>query len=146
MNYSSPCPWEDTITLGRALLEPTSIYVSQVLPLVKAGLVKGIAHITGGGFLENIPRILPNGLGCYIDVATWPLSPVFKFLMHRGHVESLEMARTFNNGIGMIIIAEPHTVEPTLEILRRGKANVYKIGEVTSRPGVELRNLDTWMQ
>ncbi|KIL71735.1 hypothetical protein M378DRAFT_241244 [Amanita muscaria Koide BX008] len=145
LTYSSACPWDENITLGRALLEPTAIYISQVLPLVKAGLIKGVSHITGGGFTENVPRVLPKDLGCYIDVATWPLPPIFKFLKDKGHVEALEMARTFNNGIGLIIVVEPYNVETVLEVLRRGKARVYRVGEVTSKPGVELRNLDTWM-
>ena len=143
--YSSPCPWDKNVTLGRALLEPTRIYTSQVLPAVKAGYIKGMSHITGGGFLDNIPRVLPQGLGCYVDAATWPLPPVFKFLMQIGDVEPLEMARTFNNGIGLILIVAPDMVEPTIKILKPGDAHVYKIGEVTDKPGVEMRSLDTWI-
>ncbi|KAJ7070804.1 aminoimidazole ribonucleotide synthetase [Mycena amicta] len=100
--YSAPCPWDEQTTLGRALLEPTRIYVKQILPAAKAGLLKGMAHITGGGFIENIPRVLPPNLGCYIDTAAWPPPPVFRFLMKQGGVAPLEMARTFNNGIGMV--------------------------------------------
>ncbi|KAF8349707.1 aminoimidazole ribonucleotide synthetase [Amanita rubescens] len=143
--YSSPCPWDENVTLGRALLEPTRLYTSQVLPAVKAGYIKGMSHITGGGFLDNIPRVLPKGLGCYVDAATWPQPPVFKFLMRAGDVEPLEMARTFNNGIGLILIVAPDMVQPTLEILKSGDAHVYKIGEVTDKPGVEMRSLDTWI-
>ena len=143
--YSSPCPWDNNVTLGRALLEPTRIYTSQVLPAVKAGYIKGMSHITGGGFLDNIPRVLPKGLGCYVDAATWPYPDVFKFLMQIGDVEPLEMARTFNNGIGLILIVAPDMVEPTMEILKPGDAHVYKIGEVTDKPGVEMKSLDTWI-
>ncbi|KAK2461600.1 hypothetical protein APHAL10511_006063 [Amanita phalloides] len=129
LSYSSPCPWDDNITLGRALLEPTKIYTSQVLPVVKAGYIKGMAHITGGGFLDNVPRILPKGLGCHIDVTTWPLPPVFKFLMQKGHVEPLEMARTFNNGIGLILILTSDVVEAALDILKTSDTHVYKIDQ-----------------
>ncbi|RDB29631.1 Bifunctional purine biosynthetic protein ADE1 [Hypsizygus marmoreus] len=144
LDYSSPCPWDDKSTLGRALLEPTRIYVSQVLPAAKAGLLKGMSHITGGGFIENVPRVLPKNLGCYIDASAWPLPPVFKFLMKHGGVEPLEMARTFNNGLGMIIIVAPNDVDATLEVLRKGQAGVYRVGEVIAKPGVEMRNLDVW--
>lgn len=145
LSYASPCPWDENVTLGRALLEPTRIYTSQVLPASKAGLIKGMSHITGGGFLDNVPRALPKGLGCYIDAATWPRLPVFEFLMKKGHVERLEMARTFNNGIGLVLIVASEAVEPVIDILKPGDAHVYKIGEVTGKPGVEMRNLDTWI-
>ena len=95
--------------------------------------------------MDNIPRVLPKGLGCYVDAATWPQPPIFKFLMRTGDVEPLEMARTFNNGIGLILVIAPDMVQPTLEILKPGDAHVYKIGEVTDKPGVEMRSLDTWI-
>ncbi|KAF8640650.1 hypothetical protein AX17_000307 [Amanita inopinata Kibby_2008] len=145
LNYASPCPWAEDTTLGRVLLEPTRIYISQVLPTAKAGLIKAMSHITGGGFLENIPRVLPKDLGCYIDAATWSLPPVFQFIMQTGHIKPLEMARTFNNGIGMVVIISPSEMESVQSILRRGKAHVYTIGQVTDKPGVEMRSLDTWV-
>lgn len=144
LDYSSPCPWDEKTTLGRALLEPTTIYISQVLPAAKAGLLKGMSHITGGGFIENIPRVLPKDLGCYIDASAWSLPPVFQFLMRHGGVEPLEMARTFNNGIGMIVIVGPNDVDAAIEALGKGQANVYKVGEVVTKPGVEMRNLHAW--
>jgi len=143
-NYTSPCPWKDEVTLGHALLEPTRIYVSQVLPVAQAGLVKGMAHITGGGFIDNIPRVLPQNLGCYIDASTWTLPPVFKFLMRSGKVEPLEMARTFNNGIGLVLVVASNEVEATLAALQESQTEVYKIGEVVAKAGVEMRNLHTW--
>lgn len=143
-DYTARCPWKDDVTLGDALLEPTRIYVSDVLPVAQAGLVKGMANITGGGFIDNIPRVLPQNLGCYIDASTWTLPPVFKFLMRNGNVEPLEMARTFNNGIGLVLIVAPDTVETTLTALRTSQAGVYRIGEVVDKPGVEMRNLNTW--
>ncbi|KAF7307134.1 Phosphoribosylformylglycinamidine cyclo-ligase [Mycena indigotica] len=143
--YSAPCPWDEQMTLGRALLEPTRIYVKQVLPAAKAGLLKGMAHITGGGFIENIPRVLPPDLGCVVDAATWQLPPVFRFLMERGGVAPLEMARTFNNGLGLVCIVSHKDVDVALDALERnGSAKVFKIGEVVAKPGVEMRNLERW--
>ncbi|KAF6766599.1 bifunctional purine ADE1 [Ephemerocybe angulata] len=118
LTYESPCPWNPEVKLGRALLEPTRIYISQ-----------GMSHITGGGFTENIPRVLPKNLGCY-----------------HGRVEPLEMARTFNNGIGLVLIVGPNDVEEVLKKLEGGPSSVYKIGEVTSTPGVEMRNVLTWLE
>jgi phosphoribosylamine--glycine ligase/phosphoribosylformylglycinamidine cyclo-ligase len=143
-DYTSRCPWKDEVALGHALLEPTRIYVSQVLPIAQAGLLKGMAHITGGGFIDNIPRVLPHNLGCYIDASTWTLPPVFKFLMKNGGVEPLEMARTFNNGIGLVLIVAPYEVEAILAALRGSETEVYRIGEVVAGVGVEMRNLHTW--
>ncbi|KAJ7161336.1 aminoimidazole ribonucleotide synthetase [Mycena crocata] len=145
LKYSSPCPWDEQTTLGRALLEPTRIYVKQILPAAQAGLLKGMSHITGGGFIENIPRVMPKNLGCYIDASTWTLPPVFRFLMEHGGVAPLEMARTFNNGIGMVCIVSHKDVEVAIDALQRsGQAKVHKIGEVVATPGVEMRNLEAW--
>lgn len=146
LTYSSTCPWDEQTTLGRALLEPTRIYVKQILPAAKAGLLKGMSHITGGGFIENIPRVLPKNLGCYIDASAWTLPPVFRFLMKHGGVAPLEMARTFNNGLGMVCIVSHKDVEIAIDALQRsGQAKVHKIGEVVAAPGVEMRNLEAWL-
>lgn len=145
LSYTSQCPWNDGTTLGRALLEPTRIYVKSVLPAARAGLIKGMSHITGGGFTENIPRVLPKGLGCYVDASAWELPPVFRFLMKHGGVEPLEMARTFNSGIGMVLIVDASIADKVVSTLTdTGEAGVYRIGEVTSRSGVEMRNLSAW--
>lgn len=145
LSYSSPSPWDQTASVGKSLLEPTRIYVKQVLPAAQAGLLKGMSHITGGGFIENVPRVLPHGLGCYIDVAAWPLPPVFRFLMKQGNIEPLEMARTFNNGIGLVLVVDRDRVQIVSDTLRmHGSDTVYVIGEVTSESGVELKNLESW--
>jgi len=144
LDYTSPCPWDSNTTLGRAILEPTRIYISQVLPAAKAGLLKGMSHITGGGFIENIPRILPKNLGCYLDASKWTLPPVFKFLMRQGGIEPLEMAHTFNNGIGMIVIVSPNDVEAAVAALGKGQGDIFRVGEVIAQPGVEMRNLHAW--
>lgn len=145
LTYSSPCPWDSTKTLGQSLLEPTRIYIKSLLPAAQKGLFKGMSHITGGGFVENIPRVLPKNLGCYVDAKTWDLPPVFKFLMKVGGVEPLEMARTFNNGIGMVILVSPENLEEALQSIKdSGEPVVYKIGEIVDGSGVEMRNLEAW--
>ena len=144
LSYSDPCPWDSSVTLGRALLEPTRIYIKSVLPAAQAGLLKGMSHITGGGFVENIPRVLPKGLGCFIDASTWELPAVFRFLMQHGGVAPLEMARTFNNGVGMVLVVARADVEKAREVLERDGEKVYEIGEVTGTPGVEMRNVERW--
>ncbi|KAI0660326.1 aminoimidazole ribonucleotide synthetase [Cubamyces menziesii] len=145
LSYADTCPWDASLTLGRALLEPTRIYIKSVLPAAQAGLFKGMSHITGGGFVENIPRVLPKGMGCFIDASTWELPPVFRFLMQHGGVEPLEMARTFNNGLGMVLVVAPDMASRAIEALQSaGEKNVYKIGEVTAQSGVEMRNLSAW--
>lgn len=144
LNFSSPCPWKPGSTLGEAILEPTKIYVKQLLPIVQAGLVKGMSHITGGGFTENIPRVLPKGTGCYVDASQWELPPVFHFLMKQGGVEPLEMARTFNNGIGMVLVVDPATADQVIQTLHNAGETVHKIGAVTDKSGVEMRGLDAW--
>ncbi|KAF8338062.1 aminoimidazole ribonucleotide synthetase [Cantharellus anzutake] len=146
--FEDQCPWDPSTTIGRSLLIPTRIYVKSLLPAAKAGLFKGMAHITGGGFIENIPRVFPksSGLGCFVDVKTFPRPPVFSYLSKVGKVEHREMARTFNNGIGMVIVVDKQNVEKARQaILASGEeGNVYVIGEVTDDEGVELRGLVAW--
>jgi phosphoribosylamine--glycine ligase / phosphoribosylformylglycinamidine cyclo-ligase len=145
LTYSSPCPWDGQTTLGRHILEPTRIYIKQVLPVAQAGLLKGMSHITGGGFTENIPRVLPSNMGCFVDASTWQRPELFSFLQAQGRVEPLEMARTFNNGIGMVLVVDPMNEDAVVKMLRdAGTAEIYHIGEVIERPGVEMRHLECW--
>lgn len=146
LGYSSPCPWDATQTLGQSLLEPTRIYVKQVLPIAQKGLIKAMSHITGGGFIENIPRILPKGLGCYVDASTWQLPQVFRYLMREGRVAPLEMARTFNMGIGLVVIVGRDKCESVSTTLRTldPRVPVYEIGQVIGTSGVEIRQLEHW--
>jgi len=133
-NYSDPAPFAQT-SLADALLAPTNIYVKSTLAAIKAGLVKGLSHITGGGFLENIPRVMPNGLIAQIDSGTWELPGVFKWLQQEGNIETREMARTFNCGIGMVAIVSPDNSEAAQKILRAHGEDVIVIGEVTAGQG-----------
>ena len=156
LSYSDPCPWATTPptsdrsekpqTLGEALLVPTRLYVKPLLPAIRTGRIKALSHITGGGFVENIPRVLPRGTGCFIDASSWELPPVFRFLMRHGGVAPHEMARTFNNGIGMVLVVAPDAVPAAIEALQRaGEKEVLRIGEVTAQSGVEMRNLGVWV-
>ena len=146
LTYTSPCPWSPNTTVNAALLEPTRIYVRSLLPTIRSGLVKGLSHITGGGFLENIPRVFPSGVGCYVDVSRWQLPPVFQYLLKQGNVEPREMCRTFNSGVGMVlVVSRAHVEEVKKSLLSNGETAVYEIGEVTSGQGVELRGIDTWL-
>ncbi len=117
LSYNSPAPFDASRSLGAALLEPTRIYVRAAMPAVKSGGVKAMAHITGGGLLENIPRVLPDGLGARLDAKSWQAPPVFKWLAKSGNIEPMEMARTFNCGIGLVVIVEPKHGDQVTKIL-----------------------------
>ncbi|KAK9282539.1 hypothetical protein L1049_005460 [Liquidambar formosana] len=125
----------EACTLGEALMAPTVIYVKQVLDFISKGGVKGIAHITGGGFTDNIPRVFPKGLGAAIYNDSWEVPPVFKWIQEAGRIEDAEMRRTFNMGIGMVLVVSP---EASLRILEdeHGAISAYCIGEVVGGEGV----------
>jgi len=130
LDWKAPAPFDASRTLAEALLEPTRIYVKPLLAAIKTGHVKGLAHITGGGFLENIPRVLPAGLGVWLSAASWTVPPVFKWLAKKGGVSSQEMARTFNCGIGMIVIVAPKQADTITKLLTDAGEKVFRIGEV----------------
>ncbi|KAH9178618.1 aminoimidazole ribonucleotide synthetase [Lactarius sanguifluus] len=133
-------------TLGRALLTPTAIYARQVLPAARGRLVKAMAHITGGGFVDNVPRALPGGkLGARIDARAWVLPPVFRWLMRAGGIAAGEMARTFNCGIGLVLVVARDEADAAVRALvDAGQREVYTIGEVVASPGVEILNTESW--
>ena len=122
-------------TLGEELLTPTRLYPKVVLPLIEQELVKGMVHITGGGFYENIPRVLPKGVTAEVDVTKWPRLPVFMKLQEWGNVAWPEMYRTFNMGIGMILIVNQKDVETVKENLASRGETVYEIGRIVSGDG-----------
>jgi phosphoribosylformylglycinamidine cyclo-ligase len=120
-------PFEGS-TIGEALLQPTRIYVRSLLPLVHAARIRGLAHITGGGLLENIPRVLPDGCRAVVDANRWQLPPLFAMLQQAGGIAPEEMARTFNCGIGMIaIVAAENSAEVAAELESAGET-VFEIG------------------
>lgn len=117
-------------TLGEALLTPTRIYVKQLLPLVKKGLVNGIAHITGGGFVENIPRMLPTGLSASIATGSWPVPTIFDALETYGQIPHKEMYEIFNMGIGMVLAVAPEKVSEVKAVLAEIDEPCYELGAV----------------
>lgn len=123
----------ELVTLGAALMAPTVIYVKQVLDMVSRGGVKGVAHITGGGFTDNIPRIFPKGLGAVVNTKSWEVPSIFKWIQKSGRIEDAEMRRTFNMGIGMVIVASQ---EAANRILSEGNTKAYHIGHVVEGEGV----------
>ncbi len=122
--------------LGEALLRPTRIYVKSILPLLAEGNVLGMAHITGGGLTENIPRILSSGLGLRINKKAWQIPAIFKFLQRLGDVEEAEMFRTFNMGIGFVLIVHPEEGETVIRKLLENGEEAIVIGEVQPGEGV----------
>ena len=120
----------DCATLGEALLTPTRIYVKSLLPVLNKGMVKGLAHITGGGLTENLPRVLPGELKAQIDLTSWHLPPVFEWMKEIGEIPQDEMLRTFNCGIGMILVVGADDVFAVREALEKAGEKVCIIGEL----------------
>ena len=130
-------PFDDHRTLGEAILEPTRIYVKPVLATLAKVEIKGLAHITGGGLTENIPRVLPENVGARLDRSRWPRPAVFDWLQKRGHIEDAEMHRTFNCGIGMALVVAQANVQATLDALEQEGAEAYEIGAIVEREAGE---------
>ena len=128
-------PFERKRSLAEALLAPTRIYVRACLAAVRTGGVNAMAHITGGGLVENIPRVIPDGLAVELDAGTWSVPPVFRWLAEAGHVEPIEMARTFNCGIGMVIVASPAKAARVEAALARAGERPRRIGRVVKAKG-----------
>jgi phosphoribosylformylglycinamidine cyclo-ligase len=133
LSYDSPAPFSKGQTLAEALLTPTRIYVRSGLAAARSGKVKAFAHITGGGLIENVPRVLPDGVMAEFDAGAWPLPAVFRWLMMTGGVADQEMARVFNCGIGMAVIVAPDDVAGISELLTREGDQVYRVGRVVER-------------
>ena len=136
LGWQDDCPF-GTGSMGEVLLTPTRLYVTQVLAAIRAGGVHALAHITGGGLTENLPRVLPDDLGAAIDLDAWELSGVFRWMAEVGGMGQAEMLKTFNCGIGMILVVAPDRAEALAELLRDAGETVHKLGHVTTGgPGV----------
>ena len=132
LGLAAPAPFAPVTTLGGALLTPTRLYVKSCLRAIReTGAVKGLAHITGGGFTDNIPRVLPKHLGVRIDLAQMTVLPVFKWLAQQGGIAELELLRTFNCGVGMIAIVRREAVDEVADVLTQAGERVALLGEVT---------------
>lgn len=155
-SLDAPPPWgapgsvvagvETPTTLGDALLAPTRIYVKPLAFVLRSTDhdVLGLAHITGGGFTENVPRMLPKHLGAHIDLGAWERPPLFPWVQRAGGVAPEEMARTFNNGIGMVLVVPAAKADAVLAQLRDAGEDAVAMGELTSTPGVSYSGLDGW--
>jgi phosphoribosylaminoimidazole synthetase len=132
LGWGDDAPFAKDRTLAQALMEPTRIYVKPVLPLMKAGLIKGAAHITGGGLIENPPRCIAEGLSAAFDWNAWPLPHVFDWLQKTGGVSDHEMRRTFNCGVGFILIVAPENAEPVLAALLNAGETAFVCGQLTA--------------
>jgi len=130
--WEAPAPFSSTETLAGALLAPTRIYVETVLPLARAGLLKGCAHITGGGLIDNPPRAVAPGLAPNFDWAAWTPPPVFDWLARAGGVAEAEMRRTFNCGLGFLVIVAPRDAEAVLTALLNAGEAAFVCGELAS--------------
>jgi phosphoribosylaminoimidazole synthetase len=139
LSYGSPCPWDSNVeTVGDSLLTPTKIYVKACLPLLKKGLVKGMAHITGGGLLENLPRTLPKGIGA--EITSHPSLPsVFAWMKNASGLDDTEMLRTFNCGIGMVLVVDKSVAaEAKQMLLDAGEEHVFDMGHLVEGNGVKM--------
>ena len=130
INYNSLSPWNDK-SWGEVLLEPTKIYVNSLLPIMSK--VKGIAHITGGGLVDNIPRILTDDLAAEIDTSSWQWPEIFSWLEGEGKIEKQEMLKTFNCGVGMVMIVDDENIRDVENYFQGRKENIWKIGKLNKR-------------
>lgn len=126
-------------TLGEALLTPTKIYVEPVLDLISKVEVKGLSHVTGGGFIENIPRMMPEGTKVNIEEGTWPILPIFELMEKMGNVERMSMYNTFNMGIGMVAAVSAEDADKAIAVLEENGEKAYKIGYVSEGSGIDIK-------
>ena len=119
--------------LGDVLLTPTKIYVNALLPLIKKHLLHSVAHITGGGFIDNIPRMLPENVQAQIQLGSWPVLPIFQTMKTIGEIPEADMYEIFNMGIGMVLSVAPEKVSEVLGILEENNEKGYVIGSVVSK-------------
>ncbi len=136
LNWDAPAPFATDRSLAEALLEPTRIYVKPLLAALRAGLgIKALAHITGGGFIDNIPRVLPDTLAADIDLAAVTVPPVFGWLSRTGGMSEREMLRTFNCGVGMLVAVTPADAERLVASLTGNGETAAVVGTLTERTG-----------
>ncbi len=148
IDYDRPAPFAPEISLANALLRPTRLYVRGTLAAIRSGGVKAMAHITGGGLTENVPRALPARAQARIDAASWIMPPVFAWLKRQAGINATEMARTFNCGIGMVMVVDPVRKPGIIDVLRRHGETVFEIGRIVARaenaPGCQISNTGAW--
>ena len=150
LRYQDPAEWDidSSETIGESLLTPTRIYVKPLLPIVEKDLIKGMSHITGGGLIDNIPRMLPKHLAAEIDVGTWTMPSVFRWMKSSGQLEDMEYARAFNTGLGMVLVVKKEDSTQAMAELRDAGETVFEIGKLVERKeeSCVLRNLEAWRE
>ncbi|MCJ1286530.1 hypothetical protein MMC26_005876 [Xylographa opegraphella] len=148
LSVHDAAPWDPTASVGASLLVPTRIYVKPLLRVAGQALVKGMSHITGGGLLENVPRMLPAHLAAELDAGRWPLPAVFRWLKTAGALEEMEVATVFNMGLGMVLVVAEADVVPTIMTLENAGETVFEVGRLVPRaaaqPGCLLKGLEAW--
>jgi phosphoribosylformylglycinamidine cyclo-ligase len=149
LDYGQPAPFAPETSLGEALLVPTRIYVKSCLAAIAGGGVKALAHITGGGFPENLPRVFPKTLGVVLPGVTWPVPAVFRWLAAAGGIAPQEMLRTFNCGVGMAVVVDPARAADVRAAFQAAGETVFEIGRIQDRaegaPSVVIEKLaETW--
>ena len=150
LSYTSPAPWASGVSVGESLLTPTRIYVKPLLRVISKDLLKGMAHITGGGLVDNIPRMLPKHLAAEIDVGNWDVPAVFKWLKEAGNVADEEFATAFNTGLGMVCVVEERLVDDAKRELEGEEFQVREIGRLVERKeggeGTVLSGFEAWQK
>jgi len=146
LDWRDPAPFEAGRSLGDALLEPTRIYVASCLAAHSTGGLKALAHITGGGLTGNVPRVLPDGLGCVLDASSWALPPVFRWLAGTGGIAPAELARTFNCGIGMVAVVAADRAEHLAAVFTQHGERVLPIGHIVAHDAAGPRVLIEGME
>lgn len=139
LSWTDPAPFANGQSVGEALLAPTRLYVTAALAAVRQGGVHALAHITGGGLTENLPRVLPEGLGAEIDLGSWSLPPVFEWLAEGAALEEAELLKTFNAGIGMILVVSADAAATLRDTLEAEGETVFDLGRVTTGDGVSYK-------
>ena len=145
LSWEAPAPFDQARSLGEALLTPTKIYVKSTLAAIKVGGIKAMAHITGGGLIENPPRVYPKTVAAEIDGASWRVPPVFRWLKREGGIEASDMPRTFNCGLGMLVIVDPAKAAAVKANLEAAGETVFEVGRMVERHGeaVTITNLES---
>jgi len=143
LKFEDAAPFATNKSLGEILLAPTKLYVRSLLSVIKAGMtIKGLAHITGGGLTDNIPRVLPDGVGVTLDASQWAMPDIFKWMGKTAKISAPDMARTFNCGIGMIVIVAAEDAAAIAKSLTAAGETVYTIGQVVPASGDDLVIID----
>jgi phosphoribosylformylglycinamidine cyclo-ligase len=135
LGWDAPAPFAKSVKLGEALMTPTRLYVKSALEAMRVGGVKGFAHITGGGITENLPRVLPDGLDAEVELTSWTLPSVFAWLAKQGAVETSEMLRTFNCGIGLVAVVEEKNSGHVIEAFQQSGDKAVRLGRLVPATG-----------